>query len=71
MPPSIESVTDSVSTCQTMSRRRAPSAFLSPISRVRSLTTMSMMFMMTMPPTTSDSATTPTRMAKMPLVAVW
>ena len=56
MPPNVESVTDSVRICQTMSRRRAPSALRSPISRVRSLTTISMMFMMTMPPTTSDSA---------------
>ena len=39
-----------------MSERRAPSALRRPISRVRSLTTISMMFMMTMPPTTSDSA---------------
>ena len=53
-----------------MSRRRAPSALRRPISRVRSLTTISMMFMMTMPPTTSDIATTPTSTAKMPLVAV-
>ena len=51
-----------------MSRRRAPSDLRSPISRVRSLTTISMMFMMTMPPTTSDSATTPIRTAKMPVV---
>ena len=36
--------------------RRAPSALRSPISRVRSVTTISMMFMITMPPTTSDSA---------------
>ena len=70
MPPKVESVTDSVRICQTMSRRRAPSALRSPISRVRSLTTISMMFMMTMPPTTSDSATTPISTAKMPLVAV-
>ena len=53
-----------------MSRRLAPSALRRPISRVRSLTTISMMFMITMPPTTSDSATTPTSTAKMPLVAV-
>ena len=52
-----------------MSERRAPSALRSPISRVRSVTTISMMFMMTMPPTTSDSATTPTSTAKMPFVA--
>ena len=70
MPPNVESVTDSVRICHMMSRRRAPSALRSPISRVRSLTTISMMFMMTMPPTTSDSATTPTSTAKMPLVAV-
>ena len=68
-PPNTDSVVDSVRTCQTMSRRRAPSALRSPISRVRSLTTISMMFMITMPPTTSDSATTPTRTAKTPLVA--
>ena len=30
-----------------------------PISRVRSLTAMSMMFMITMPPTTSEMATRP------------
>ena len=55
----IDSVVDSVSTCQMMSRLRAPSAFRRPISRVRSLTTISMMFMMTMPPTSSDSDTMP------------
>ena len=70
MPPKVDSVTDSVRICQTMSRRRAPSALRSPISRVRSLTTISMMFMMTMPPTTSDSPTTPIRTAKMPCVVV-
>ena len=71
MPPKIDSVIDSVSTCDMMSARRAPSALRRPISRVRSLTTISMMFMMTMPPTTSDSATTPTSTAKMPVVACW
>ena len=70
MPPNTDSTTDSVRICVVMSDRRAPSALRSPISRVRSVTTISMMFMMTMPPTTSDSATTPTRTAKMPLVAV-
>ena len=38
-----------------MSRRRAPSAFRTPISRVRSVTETSMMFMMPMPPTSSDT----------------
>ena len=65
-PATVDSVVDSVSICQTMSRRLAPSALRSPISRVRSHTTISMMFMMTMPPTTSDSETTPMRIAKMP-----
>ena len=34
-----------------MSRRRAPTAIRNPISRVRSVTDTSMMFMMLMPPT--------------------
>ena len=71
IPPKIDSTTDSVSICAMMSDRRAPSALRRPISRVRSVTAISMMFMMTMPPTTSDSATTPTSTAKMPLVAEW
>ena len=71
MPPLTDSVIDSVSTWDMMSRLLAPSALRRPISRVRSLTTISMMFMMTMPPTTSERATTPTSTAKMPLVAWW
>ena len=69
MPPNVDSVIDSVRICQRMSRRRAPSDLRRPISRVRSLTTISMMFMMTMPPTTSERLTTPIRIAKMPVVA--
>ena len=38
-----------------MSRPRAPTAMRRPISRVRSVTDTSMMFMMPMPPTTSDT----------------
>src|SRR5262249_42089555 len=49
----------------------SPRALRKPISRVRSVTAISMMFMITMPPTTSDSPTTPTSTAKMPLVALW
>ena len=37
-----------------MSRRRAPIAMRMPISRVRSVTDTSMMFMMPMPPTSSE-----------------
>ena len=39
--------------------RRAPTAMRRPISRVRSVTETSMMFMMPMPPTTSETAATP------------
>ena len=44
-----------------MSRERAPMARRTPISRVRSVTETSMMFMMPMPPTTSETAATPAR----------
>ena len=37
-----------------MSPRRAPTDFRKPISRVRSVTETSMMFMITIPPTTSE-----------------
>ena len=38
-----------------MSRPRAPTAIRRPISRVRSVTDTSMMFMMPIPPTMSDT----------------
>jgi hypothetical protein len=41
-----------------MSRPRAPTAMRVPISRVRSVTLTSMMFMIPMPPTSSDTAAT-------------
>ncbi len=53
-PPTIERVIDSTMNCQTMFERRAPRAFLMPISRVRSVTETSMTFMRTIPPTTSE-----------------
>ena len=68
-PPNMERTTDSVRIWVRMSRRLAPRAFRNPISRVRSLTAISMMFMITIPPTSSESATTPTSTAKMPAVA--
>ena len=40
------------------SRLRAPTAMRRPISRVRSVTDSSVMFMMPMPPTSSDTAAT-------------
>ena len=39
-----------------MSRPRAPTAMRMPISRVRSVTETSMMFMMPIPPTSSETA---------------
>jgi len=39
---------------------RAPSAFRTPISRVRSVTLTSMIFMITIPPTTSEMEAMPT-----------
>ena len=49
-------VADSMRNCDMTSPRRAPSALRTPISRVRSVTETSMMFMMTMPPMTSEMA---------------
>src|SRR6185312_2813537 len=59
--PAADSVADSTTNWARMSRRRAPSAFRMPISRVRSLTAINMMFMITIPPTTREIATRPGR----------
>ena len=70
MPPVTESVAASTRNWVRMSRRRAPSALRMPISRVRSVTDTSMMFMITMPPTNSEIAATPIETMKMPPVSV-
>src|SRR6266576_166403 len=57
-PPSSESVSASAKNWRRMALREAPSALRMPISRVRSVTLMSMMFMITMPPTTMPMTTT-------------
>ncbi len=44
--------------CAVMSPRRAPSALRRPISRMRSVTLVSIMFMMPMPPTNSEMLAT-------------
>ncbi len=50
----------------------APSALRTPISRVRSVTVTSMMFMMPMPPTTSETAAMlASRLVKIWVVACW
>ena len=50
-----------------MTRGVAPSALRSPISRIRSVTETSMMFMTPMPPTISEMAAIPPRR----IVSVW
>ena len=57
-PPSTLSVTASTRNCTSTSRPRAPSAMRMPISRVRSVTDTSMMFMIPMPPTSSETLAT-------------
>ena len=60
MPPPVTlSMTASMRNCRRISASRAPTARRMPISRVRSVTLTSMMFMMPMPPTTSDTAAMP------------
>ena len=68
-PPIIDSVIASTRNCFRISVPRAPTAILNPISRVRSVTLTSMMFMMPMPPTsrltdaTAPSSNVRTRLA--------
>ena len=52
-PPTALSVNASTRNCTSTSRRRAPTARRTPISRVRSATATSMMFMITIAPTMS------------------
>src|SRR2546425_359954 len=59
-PPVAASTADSVTNCRTMCIFRAPSERRKPISRVRSVTLASMMFMITIPPTTRKTAVRPT-----------
>ena len=55
-PPQQLSATASTRNCSSTSRRLAPTARRSPISRVRSLTETSITFMIPIPPTTSEIA---------------
>src|SRR5512147_1184706 len=58
-PPRPLMITDSMMNWKRMCRLRAPSALRMPISRVRSVTVTSMMFMMPMPPTSSEMLAMP------------
>ncbi len=69
MPPMRLSTTDSSRNWVRMSRRSAPTALRMPISRVRSVTETSMMFMMPMPPTSSEMpAMAPRKAVNMPVI---
>ncbi len=61
-PPVPASTTVSIKNCQVMSRRLAPKVRRIPITRVRSVTVASMIFMMPMPPTKSEIAAIVPRM---------
>ena len=56
MPPMLVSTAASVRNCQRMRLCWAPMAIFRPISRVRSVTDTSMMFITPMPPTTREMA---------------
>ena len=58
-PPIAVTITASIKNCVRMSFWRAPTAFRIPISFVRSVTETSIMFITTIPPTTSEIAATP------------
>ena len=58
-PPKVDISADSIRNCRIRSFCLAPSALRIPISRVRSVTETSMMFMITMPPTTSEIEANP------------
>ena len=53
-PPTRQIITASIRNCCRMSLWRAPTAMRTPISRVRSVTDTSMMFITPMPPTSSE-----------------
>ncbi len=68
-PPATERMIASRTNCQRISANFAPIAFLMPISLVRSVTDTSIMFMMPMPPTTSEiPAVAPSNSEKTPVI---
>ena len=59
-PPRAEVVPASITNCRMISFFFAPSDLRMPISRVRSVTETNMMFIMPMPPTSSEMPAMPT-----------
>ena len=64
MPPVMHSAEDSARNWAVISRLLAPSARRMPISRMRSVTLVSIMFMMPMPPTKSEMPATAPMMSE-------
>ena len=64
-------VAASTTNCDRMVRSLAPSALRMPISRVRSVTDTSMMFMMPMPPTSSEMLAMPVRITMTMLIMLF
>ena len=63
-PPLMQSTDDSARNCVVMSCLVAPSARRMPISRMRSVTLVSIMFMMPIPPTRSEMPATQPMMSE-------
>ena len=70
-PPPNERIADSIRNCSRMSEGVAPMALRMPISRVRSVTDTSMMFMMPMPPTSREMTATALRSEVIVPVIPW
>ena len=70
MPPQADRIADSVRNWISTSRVLAPSALRIPISRVRSVTDTSMIFMMPMPPTSREMAAIPPTAIDIPPIMV-
>ena len=64
-------VAASTTNCDRMVRSLAPSALRMPISRVRSVTDTNMMFMMPMPPTSSEMLAMPVRITMTMLIMLF
>ena len=71
VPPRAEVVAASVTNWARMVLSFAPIALRMPISRVRSVTDTSMMFMMPMPPTSSEILAMPVRMTMTILIILF
>ena len=70
-PPVTLMATASMMNCNSTFRKVAPRALRMPISRVRSVTDTNMMFMIPMPPTSSDiAAMLPSSTVIVPVVSV-